>query len=140
MKTYSELIRLPTFEERFKYLEIGGNVGEDTFGFNRYLNQTFYTSDEWRSVRREVIIRDSGCDLAMPDREILGKRSVVVHHINPITIEDVVYKNFDLLLNPDYLITVDKMTHKAIHYGDESFLELSKITVRTENDTCPWRL
>lgn len=135
IKTYSELITLPTFEERYRYLRLGGKVGEETFGFDRYLNQTFYKSDEWRSVRDYVIIRDGGCDLAMADREIHGK--ILVHHMNPISVEDILRRS-KYLLDPEYLICTIKNTHDAIHYGDESLLILEPIE-RTKNDTCPWR-
>lgn len=136
MRTYSELIKLPTFEERFLYLELGGKVGEDTFGFDRYLNQILYRSEEWKRIRREVIIRDNGCDLAIPDREIFGK--IIVHHMNPISIEDIEEHNPDIF-NPEYLITTIKATHDAIHYGDDSYIDNTEWHERTPNDTCPWR-
>lgn len=137
IKTYSELIRLPTFIERYQYLRIGGTVGEDTFGFDRYLNQIFYKSDEWLAIRNEVIIRDSGCDLGMLDREIRKPNRILVHHMNPITKEDILRRS-DFLLNPEYLICTIKTTHDAIHYGDERLLAIDPI-VRSKNDTCPWR-
>lgn len=117
IKTYSELITFPTFKERYKYLRIGGVVGQETFGFDRYLNQLFYKSPEWLSVRDQVIFRDSGCDLGIPGREIYSK--ILVHHMNPITKEDIL-KRSDLLLDPEYLICTVKRTHDAIHYGDDS--------------------
>ena len=135
IRTYSELITIPTFEERYEYLRLGGRVGEDTFGFDRYLNQVFYRSDAWRKVRDHVIIRDMGCDLAMPDREIQNR--ILVHHMNPITIEDIM-RETDFLLDPEFLICTVKNTHDAIHYGDKSLL-LTDPIVRTKNDTCPWR-
>lgn len=135
IRTYSELIKLQTFEERFRYLKLGGRVGEDTFGHDRYLNQLFYTSDEWRRIRREVIVRDNGCDLGMWDREIHGL--IVIHHMNPITAEDIVNRS-EYLLNPEYLISTIDITHKAIHYGDENLLFTAPIE-RRPNDTCPWR-
>ena len=135
IRTYSELISLPTFEERFRYLNLHGMVGEETFGNDRYLNQLFYTSDEWRNIRRDVIIRDNGCDLGMWDREIQGL--ITVHHLNPITIEDILNRS-EFLLNPEYLVCVSDITHKAIHYGDESLLITTPIE-RRPNDTCPWR-
>lgn len=135
IRTYSELIALPTFEERFEYLRLDGCVGKDTFGFDRYLNQEFYRSLEWRSVRDYVIIRDSGCDLGIAGREIYGK--VLVHHINPITVEDILHQD-DFLLNPEYLITTMHSTHNAIHYGDKDLIMTGPI-VRTPNDTCPWK-
>lgn len=135
IRTYSELITLPTFEERYKYLRLGGKVGEETFGFDRYLNQTFYKSDEWLKVRDYVIIRDNGCDLGVPGREIAGR--ILVHHMNPITKEDILRRS-DYLLNPEYLISTVKLTHDAIHYGDDSLLFMGLVE-RTRNDTCPWR-
>lgn len=135
IRTYSELITIPTFEERYKYLKIGGKVGEETFGFERYLNQEFYKSHEWQSIRRQVIVRDLGCDLGIEDREIHGK--IIVHHMNPITIDDIIEAS-DFLLNPEYLICTLKSTHDAIHYGDESLLIKAPVE-RTKNDTCPWK-
>lgn len=136
IRTYSELIKLETFEERYEYLKLGGRVGEDTFGFDRYLNQIFYKSDEWKSVRNYVITRDQGCDLGIPDREIRGNK-ILVHHMNPITKEDILNRS-DILLNPEYLITTVKNTHDAIHYGDSELLYQGPVE-RTKNDTCPWR-
>lgn len=135
IKTYSELILLPTFEERFEYLKLGGRVGEATFGFDRYLNQIFYNSDEWRSIRDYVIMRDNCCDLAMPDREIPGR--VLIHHMNPITKDDLLRRS-KFLLDPEYLITTIKNTHDAIHYGDARGL-IRALIERTPYDTCPWR-
>lgn len=135
IRTYSELITLPTFEERYRYLRLGGKVGEDTFGFDRYLNQIFYTSKEWLEVRDYVIVRDAGCDLGMPDREIHGR--ILVHHMNPIRQEDILRRS-KFLLDPEYLISTIKNTHDAIHYGDESLLIIAP-NERTKNDTCPWR-
>lgn len=136
MRTYSELITLPTFEERFEYLKLDGKVGEDTFGFDRYFNQQLYSSPEWKEIRRKVIIRDEGCDLAIPDREIFGK--IIVHHMNPMSLEDIEEHNPDIF-DPEFLITTVKRTHDAIHYGDASLLIESKPIVRSPNDTCPWR-
>ena len=136
IKTYSELIKLSTFEERYEYLKIGGTVGEETFGFDRYLNQVFYKSKEWLAVRDYVIARDNGCDLGIPGREIRSNK-IMVHHINPITKEDILYRN-DILLNPEYLITTVKNTHDAIHYGDSSLLYQDPVE-RSKNDTCPWK-
>lgn len=136
IRTYSELITIPTFVERYRYLRLGGRVGEETFGFDRYLNQSFYrTDEEWLAVRDEVIIRDCGCDLAIPDREIPAR--IIVHHMNPITKEDILRRT-RFLLDPEYLICTIKSTHDAIHYGDESLLLLDPI-VRSKHDTCPWR-
>lgn len=135
IRTYSELITLPTFEERYRYLRLGGVIGKETFGFDRYLNQTFYKSDEWLSVRDYVIIRDNGCDLGIDGHEIYGR--ILVHHMNPITMEDIVNRS-KYLLDPEYLICTIKNTHDAIHYGDESLLVTAPIE-RRKNDTCPWR-
>lgn len=135
IKTYSELIQLPTFEERYRYLRLQGTVGKDTFGFDRYLNQKFYRSAEWKRVRDQVIIRDNGCDLGMEDRAIRGK--ILIHHMNPITDKDIL-RATDILLNPEFLICVTHQTHNAIHYGDEDQLILGPV-IRTPNDTCPWK-
>ena len=135
IRTYSELIKLPTFEERYAYLRLGGKVGEATFGFDRYLNQIFYKSDEWRSIRDEVIIRDNGCDLGIEGREI--ESYILIHHMNPITKQDILDRS-EFLLNPEYLICTIKNTHDAIHYGDENLLIKDPI-VRRKYDTCPWR-
>ena len=135
VKTYSELITLPTLEERYRYLRIGGRVGEETFGFDRYLNQIFYKSDEWLELRDYVIVRDNGCDLALPDRDIKGR--IIVHHMNPITKEDILRKT-RYLLDPEFLVCTIKSTHDAIHYGDESLLITGPIE-RFKYDTCPWR-
>lgn len=135
IRTYSELIKIPTFKDRFEYLRLDGKVGEETFGFDRYLNQIFYKSPEWKAVRDFVIIRDQGCDLAMEGHEIFGR--ILVHHMNPIRIEDIVNRS-KYLLDPEYLICTIKNTHDAIHYGDGSLLITGPIE-RTKNDTCPWR-
>lgn len=135
IRTYSELKQLKTFEERYEYLKLDGQVGSDTFGFDRYLNQVFYKSPEWRSVRNEVIVRDNGCDLGIEGREIHTK--ILVHHMNPISKEDILQRS-DILLNPEYLITTVKRTHDAIHYGDADALIKDPIE-RSANDTCPWR-
>lgn len=135
IRTYSELITFPTFEERYRYLRLGGKVGNETFGFDRYLNQIFYKTKEWLEVRDYVIIRDNGCDLAIEGREIYDK--ILVHHMNPITKEDILNRS-DYLFNPDYLICTTKRTHDAIHYGDDSLL-FTEFVTRTKNDTCPWR-
>ena len=135
-KTYSELITLPTFIERFNYLKLQGEVGMETFGFDRWLNQVFYSSKEWKDFRRDMIIRDMGCDLGIEDREIQG--AIFLHHINPITIDDIRYRRIEKLLNPENVICVSFTTHQAIHYGDESLL-ISEPIERNRNDTCPWR-
>lgn len=135
IRTYSELITLPTFEERFKYLELGGTVGKETFGFDRYLNQRFYKTEEWKAVRHHVIVRDNGCDLGIEGRDIHGR--IYIHHMNPLNAKDILDRS-DYLLNPEYLITVTLRTHNAIHYGDESLLLLAPVE-RSRNDTCPWK-
>lgn len=135
IKSYSELIQLPTYEERYRYLRLQGTVGKDTFGFDRYLNQKFYRSAEWKRIRDQVIIRDNGCDLGMEDRVIHGK--ILIHHMNPITDKDIL-RATDILLNPEFLICVTHQTHNAIHYGDEDQLILGPV-IRTPNDTCPWK-
>lgn len=135
IKTYSELSKLTTFEERYQYLRLDGSVGEETFGFDRYLNQVFYRSQKWRSIRDFVIVRDNGCDLGIEGRDILGK--IIIHHMNPITLHDIRTES-EFLLDPEYLICTVHNTHNAIHYGDENLLIREPI-VRTQNDTCPWR-
>lgn len=135
IRTYSELVKLNTFEDRFKYLKLNGNVGSDTFGFDRYFNQVFYRSLEWRKLRNEIIIRDNGCDLGVPGHEIFGK--IMIHHLNPITLYDI-EENSDILMNPEYLICTCHQTHNAIHYGDKDLLMQDPIA-RSKNDTCPWR-
>lgn len=135
LRTYSELSRLRTFRERFEYLRLDGIVGVETFGFDRYLNQVFYNSDEWKAVRKTVIIRDNGCDLGMDGYDIHGK--IIVHHMNPFSIDDILYRKEELL-DPEFLISTVLNTHNAIHYGDESLLPLAPI-VRRRNDMCPWR-
>ena len=136
IKRYSELIKLKTFKERFEYLRLNGNVCEDTFGYNRYLNQIFYKSPEWLRIRNYVITRDNGCDLGIPEREIRGTR-ILIHHMNPITEKDILNRS-DYLLNPEYLITTIKVTHDAIHYGTEELL-YSEPIIRRKNDTCLWK-
>ena len=135
IRTYSELITFQTFKERYKYLRLRGFVGEETFGYDRYLNQVFYKSKEWMDIRKYVIIRDNGCDLGIPGHEIHGR--ILIHHMNPITKEDILNRS-EFLLDPEYLISTIKVTHDAIHYGDENLLIDSPI-VRTKNDTCPWK-
>ena len=135
IRTYSELIALPTFEERFKYLQLNGQVGESTFGFDRYMNQVFYRSQKWKSIRDFVIIRDCGCDLGVEGYDIYGK--IIIHHMNPLSMRDIETES-DFLLNPDFLICTTHNTHNAIHYGDENLLVTAPIE-RTKNDTCPWR-
>lgn len=136
IKTYSELVTFPTFEERFKYLQLSdGRVGDDTFGYDRYLNQQFYKTREWRNLRDSLIVRDNGCDLGVDGYEIYGR--IIIHHLNPISKNDILYRT-DFLTNPEYLICTTHNTHNAIHYGDENLLAKGPIE-RTANDTCPWR-
>lgn len=134
-KSYSELILLPTFKERFRYLELGGKVGEETFGFQRWANQQLYHSSEWLRFRDDVIIRDNGCDLGVEGYEIAG--AVLIHHLNPITYEDVVNRA-PCVFDMDNVICTQLSTHNAIHYGDESLL-IQMPTQRSRNDTCPWK-
>ena len=136
IRTYSELSKLKTFRERYEYLKLDGAVGEETFGFDRYINQMFYKSEEWKRIRNYVITRDNGCDLGIQDRKIVDS-VILVHHMNPITKEDIINKN-EILLDPEYLITTIKPTHDAIHYGDESLLA-EDLVIRSKNDTCPWK-
>ena len=135
IRTYSELSKLQTFEERYQYLKLNGAVGEETFGFDRFINQNFYKSPEWKAVRDFVIVRDNGCDLGIEGYEIRGK--IYIHHMNPILPKDIVTQS-GFLLNPEYLISTTHPTHNAIHYGDESLLIKVPIE-RSKNDTCPWR-
>lgn len=135
IRTYTELMKLQTFEERFRYLKLIAKVGDETFGFDRYLNQQFYHSQDWKSIRNQIILRDNACDLGIPGREM--NKGIIIHHMNPITKDDLIHQS-DFLLNPDYLICVSKKTHSAIHYGDESLL-FGGVTERTKDDTCPWR-
>lgn len=136
LRTYSELITLPTFKERFRYLQLSGSVGADTFGYDRYLNQLFYRSPEWKQLRDEIIIRDNGCDLAMDGYDIYGR--IIIHHLNPLTKDDILNRS-EYLLNPEFLICTTHITHNAIHYGDESLLITEPIE-RSKNDTCPWKI
>ena len=135
IRTYSELSQLATFEERYRYLRLGGRVGKETFGFDRWINQTFYKDPEWLKVRDIVIIRDNGCDLGIEGREIYSR--IIVHHMNPITKADILDRS-KFLLDPEYLICTVKNTHDAIHYGDENLL-ITLPMERSPNDTCPWR-
>lgn len=135
LRCYRELIRLKTFDERFEYLKLKGIVGEATFGYDRYLNQLLYTSGEWRRIRRDIILRDNGCDLAVEGYDILD--TIIVHHMNPISVEDLIDFSEDVI-NPEYLICVSHDTHNAIHYGDKSLLTREPIE-RKPGDTCPWK-
>lgn len=135
IKSYRELSRLNTFRERFNYLKMDGIIGEETFGIDRYLNQTLYTSADWKRVRNYVIARDMGLDLGVEGYEIYGR--IYIHHMNPITVDDIINR-MDIVLDPEFLISTAFRTHNAIHFSDDSIL-LIEPTVRTQNDTCPWR-
>ena len=135
IRTYRECMQLPTFQERYRYLQIGGRVGKETFGFDRYLNQMLYRTPEWKRFRRDMIVRDNGCDLGCEGYEIYG--NVLVHHINPITVEDVINRN-PCIFDPNNVICTSLNTHNAIHYGDETLL-ITEPVVRKPNDTCPWK-
>lgn len=135
MRTYSELIKLPTLAERFEYLKLGGVIGEDTFGFERYLNQNFYRSAVWKKIRNQVIIRDNGCEMGLEDYPISGR--IIIHHMNPVDSDDIIHQR-DILLNPEFLICVGNQTHNAIHYGSIDLLPQDPIE-RKPNDTCPWK-
>ena len=134
-KRYSELTTIPTYEERFKYLQLKGAVGDDTFGYDRYLNQILYNSPEWKRLRNQIIIRDNGRDLGCEGYEIYGR--ILIHHMNPITVEDIVSRD-PIVFDPENLICVSHNTHNAIHYGDENLLITAPIE-RSKNDTCPWK-
>ena len=136
IRTYSELKKFETFKERYDYLKLKESVGLDTFGFDRYLNQIFYKSREWKRVRDYVIVRDLGCDLGIEGHEI--NSGILIHHMNPISKKDVTDRS-EFLLEPEYLITTILSTHNAIHYGDESLLNNRIPIERSMNDTCPWR-
>lgn len=138
IRSYTELMQLPTFLERYQYLKLGGKVGEETFGWERYINQDFYTSNEWRAFRREIIIRDNGCDLGVPGYEFAPGEIVLIHHLNPIDTSDIVYRT-SYLMNPEYVISTRKRTHDAIHYGDDSLILEYEPIIRRPNDTCPWK-
>lgn len=136
-KSYEELIRLSTYDERLKYLRTFGKIGEDTFGFERYLNQKFYRSREWKQLRKKIFLRDNGCDMGLDGYDILDPGSVIIHHINPISIEDV-SNSSDLMMNPSNLITVSRWTHNLIHFGNEERVPVAYN--RSPNDTCPWKM
>lgn len=135
IRTFTELLNLQTFEDRFRYLQLNGTVGKETFGFDRFINQEFYRSTEWKAVRDLVVLRDNGCDLGAEGREIYGR--IYIHHMNPVNPKDIQTKS-EFLLNPEYLITTTHATHNAIHYGDETLL-LKVPVERSRNDTCPWK-
>lgn len=135
IRSYSEMITLPTFEERFEYLKLEGSVGMETFGYDRYLNQMFYMSEQWKSCRNGIIIRDNGCDLGCEGYELYNW--ITIHHINSITKEDIINRS-PKIFDPENLIVVSRRTHQAIHYGDDSLL-ITMPKERRKNDTCPWR-
>lgn len=137
MRNYSELITISDFLGRFRYLKLNGAVGVDTFGYDRYLNQVFYRSDQWKSVRRQVIIRDNGCDLGIEGFE-LSNSKILIHHMNPITKEQVLARD-PIIFDPEYLISVSNNTHQAIHYGDENLLPITFLVERRPNDQTPWK-
>ena len=137
IKTYDELNKLKTYEERIAYLRVKQKVGKETFGANRYLNQIFYKSPEWKKIRNQVIIRDNGCDLGLEGFDI-NQEPIYIHHMNPINEDDIVNRS-EYLLNPKYLICVKKSTHDLIHYGSDLTLSSSTFQERFENDTCPWK-
>ena len=134
-RSYSEMMQLPTFLERYRYLSLGGRVGEDTFGWDRYLNQALYRSKEWRELRNAIIVRDDGCDLGCPDYPIAAK--ILIHHINPISKQDILNRN-PLIFDPENLVCVSHLTHEAIHYGDESLLTGMQMVERKPGDTTLW--
>lgn len=135
-RSYSELATLKTFDERFKYLKLDGQVGADTFGFDRYLNQALYNSPDWKRVRRNIIVRDGGCDLGINGYEIKG--IIIVHHMIPITKEQILNRD-PIIFDSEYLISASLATHNAIHYGEDAYLDKNKVIVRSKNDTCPWK-
>lgn len=136
IRTYSDLLKIKDFMGRFEYLALNGTVAEETFGFDRYLNQKFYRSPEWKSIRSKIIVRDNGNDLGVPGHEIFDH--IFIHHMNPLKIDDLI-NSTDYLLNPEYLICVSRTTHNAIHFGDKSLLPSNELVERKPNDTCPWR-
>lgn len=136
-KTYLELLQFQTFKERFEYLKLNGAVGIDTFGWDRHLNQTLYHSAEWRRFRDKIILRDEGCDLGIPGHEILQRRWIIIHHLNPITPQDIVNRD-PKIFDPNNAITTILNTHNAIHYGDSNLL-ITEPIIRSANDTCPWK-
>lgn len=135
-KSYEELLQLKTYDERLEYLQMFGSIGEDTFGFDRYLNQKFYRSSEWKRLRKQIFLRDNGCDLALEGYDILDPGSVIIHHINPLSVDDL-NKHTDLLLNPNNLITVSRWTHNLIHFGNSEKIPVA--LTRSPRDTCPWK-
>ena len=136
IRTYDELIKYQTFLQRFNYLKLGDKIGKETFGYDRYINQRFYKTPEWKKLRDEIIIRDDGCDLGHPDFPIYGR--IIIHHMNPLTKDDILHST-EYLLDPKYLICVSHDTHNAIHYGSSDLLLIDEPVIRKPNDTCPWR-
>ena len=139
IRTYTELMQIPDFLGRYRYLKLGGKVGEETFGWERYLNQQFYNSQEWRRFRNMIITRDYGCDLADREHEFANGEKIYIHHMNPINTQDIVNQT-DFLMNPEYVISCRKRTHDAIHFGDESMIMAYEPVMRFPNDTCPWKI
>lgn len=139
IRTYTELIQIPTYIDRYRYLRLGGQVANETFGWERYLNQKFYNSHEWREFRRSIIIRDLGCDLADPDHPFADGELIYIHHMNPIDVHDIVDQT-QFLMNPEFVISCRKLTHDAIHYGNESLILPTEHIARQPNDTCPWKM
>ena len=135
IRTYSELITIPTLEERYNYLKLNGIVGKETFGYDRYLNQLLYRSSDWRSFRDRIIIRDNGCDLACEGFELQSR--IIIHHIDPITVEDILNKH-PKVFDPENVVSTSHNTHLAIHYGDKNLISIGPIN-RYKNDTCPWK-
>jgi len=137
MKSYSELIQIPTIEERFEYLCLPGLVGQNTFGGYRYLNQDFYRSREWQQFRNQIIVRDNGCDMAYPGEEIGG--IIIIHHINPMVPDDII-RHSSIIFDPENVVCVSELTHKLIHYGNkEDYMKATQFVPRSPNDTCPWK-
>ena len=135
-RSYKELSRIPNFNDRFEYLRLSGSIGVETFGFDRYLNQALYKSVEWQRFRKQVILRDNGCDLAHPDRPINADR-IIIHHINPLTVEDLKNKS-EAIFDMNNVVCTSYLTHQAIHYSDESLLPRDPV-IRAPGDTCPWK-
>lgn len=138
IRTYDELVSIGTYLERYRYLRLGGRVGDETFGYDRWINQQFYRSREWKDLRNELIARDFGCDMACVGHEFAPSDRIVIHHMNPITVRDIANRS-EYLMDPQYLICVSNDTHNAIHYGNEDFLMVPEFVVRRPNDTSPWR-
>lgn len=138
IRTYTELMQIQDYLGRYRYLKLHTKIGDTTFGWERYLNQRFYTSNEWRQFRRDIIVRDGGCDLGVPGHEYGPGDLVVIHHLNPINTDDIIDQT-EYLMNPEYVVSCKSTTHNAIHYGDESLIIPYEMVVRHPNDTCPWK-